>query len=262
MFTVAQRRSEIANTTATHGHSSVAELALRFDVTQETIRRDLKALEADNLVHRVHGGAVAPLQHNEPAAQEPSFAQAFLRYAPEKKAIAHAALRLLPATSGSMFLDAGTTTAAFAAAMTQHYRDQRWTVVTNSLPAAMTLSIAGVPGINLLGGPMRTFTRAVIGQQAVQTLDSLRADIAFLGTNAISAQHGLSTPDPTAAAVKQAMVRQASQVVVLCDSSKFNQDFLVTFADLDDIDIVVTDSNASPKFLSLLRSHKIEVVQP
>lgn len=262
MFTVAQRRSEIANATVLHGHASVAELAARFEVTQETIRRDLKALEADNLVHRVHGGAVAPVQDGKPAASEPDFAQASLHNAPEKLAIARAAARLLPEPSGSLFLDAGTTTAAFAGEMANCYQDQRWTVVTNSLPAAMTLSIAGVPGINLLGGPMRTYTRAVVGEQAVSTLDALRADFAFLGTNAISERHGLSTPDPTAAAVKRAMVQQANTVVVLCDSSKFDRDYLVTFAQLEDVDVVVTDTNASPRFLSLLRSHNIEVIQP
>lgn len=270
MFTVAQRRNEIANATVAHGHSSVAELAAKFDVTQETIRRDLKALEAENLVHRVHGGAIAPYAAelhtgpglDQPAATEPSFDQAALHNAHEKLAIAHAATRLLPEQAGSVFLDAGTTTAAFANAMAQCYTDQRWTVVTNSLPAAMTLSVAGVPGVNLLGGPMRTFTRSVIGEEAVNTLDSLRADLAFLGTNAVSESHGLSTPDPTAAAVKRAMVQQASTVVVLCDSSKFDREYLVTFAHLEDIDVVVTDEQASPRFLAMLRSHNIEVIQP
>ncbi|MDO4686171.1 MAG: DeoR/GlpR family DNA-binding transcription regulator [Corynebacterium sp.] len=262
MFTVAQRRSHIANTTASQGHSSVTELAERFQVTPETIRRDLKALEAEHLIHRVHGGAIAPIEHDKPAQHEPSFAQAALAHTAEKTLIAQTALQLLPPGTGSMFLDAGTTLAAFASAMAHQYNDQRWTVVTNSLPAAMTLSIAGVPGINVLGGPMRTFTRSVIGEQAVSAIDSLRADFAFLGTNAISADHGLSTPDPTAAAVKRAMVRRAATVVVLCDSSKFDKDYLVTFAELDDIDVLVTDSNASPAFLSLLHSHNIEVIQP
>ena len=88
----------------------------------------------------------------------------------------------------------------------------------------------------------------------------LRADVAFIGTNALTIDHGLSTADSQEAAVKSAMVTNAQKVVVLCDSSKIGNDYLVSFAPLDAIDIVITDSDAPETFLEDLERNDIEVV--
>ena len=116
-------------------------------------------------------------------------------------------------------------------------------------------------GVNLIGGTIKAYTQAVVGEQATESIRHLRADFAFIGTNGISAHHGLSTPDPAEAAIKRAMVTHSQTTVVLADSSKFDQDFLVTFAEFDDIDIVVTDDGLSSDYQHFLESHNIKVVR-
>lgn len=132
--------------------------------------------------------------------------------------------------------------------------------MTNSLPIALDLSSAGLDGVQLLGGSVRAITQAVVGATALRTLALLRADVAFIGTNALTIDHGLSTADSQEAAVKSAMVTNAQKVVVLCDSSKIGNDYLVSFAPLDAIDIVITDSGAPETFLEDLERNDIEVV--
>ncbi|MDO4908446.1 MAG: DeoR/GlpR family DNA-binding transcription regulator [Corynebacterium sp.] len=255
MLTAHDRRKEIVSLIITNGHTGVSELSERFDVAAETIRRDLKALEAEGLVSRVHGGAVP--QNGLPDLPFRESEQANIA---EKTDIAALAVDLLPQGPASIFLDSGTTTARFAEELVRRYQGQPWTIVTNSLPAAMILADGNIPGVNILGGTMKNITRAVIGNQVVEAIGNLRADFAFMGTNGITEAHGLSTPDTAEASVKRAMIEAAQTTVVLCDSSKFGREFLVTFSDLDAVDIVVTDSHVEQKFCDLLNNYDIKVV--
>ena len=156
-----------------------------------------------------------------------------------------------------MLLDAGTTTARLALMLP---RDLHLTVVTNAVPIAARL--AGSPSVNLhlLPGRVRSTTHAAVGEDTVEALSRLRADVAFIGTNGLSVDHGLSTPDHTEAAAKRAIVASAHKVVVLVDSSKIGREHTVRFAELADVDVVVTDSGADPADLAELRSHGLEVV--
>ena len=153
-------------------------------------------------MRRVHGGAVPvrALQLVEPGVGERENTRA-----EHKDAIAAAAAEFLPLSGASVLLDAGTTTSRIAAALPP---DRELTVVTNSVPIAARL--AGMPSVSLqlLGGRVRGLTQAAVGEQVLRVLDTLRVDIAFIGTNGISVRHGLSTPDSDEAAVKRAMVAQ------------------------------------------------------
>jgi DeoR family fructose operon transcriptional repressor len=133
-------------------------------------------------------------------------------------------------------------------------------VITHALPIAARLS--GEPGIALhfLGGKVRGLTQAAVGQSTVEAARRIRPDIAFIGTNGISAAFGLSTPDPEEAAVKAAFVHSARRIVVLADSSKLDAETLVQFASLKDLDIVITDSNPSPELAAALSDAGVEVV--
>ena len=95
----------------------------------------------------------------------------------------------------------------------------------------------------------------------MRTLALLRADVAFIGTNALTVDHGLSTADAQEAAVKSAMVTNTRKVVVLCDSSKLGTDYLVSFAPLDSIDVVITDSDAPASYVDELTERGINVIQ-
>ena len=240
-----ERRRQIASLTAVEGRVNVTELAARFDVTAETIRRDLAVLDREGVVHRVHGGAVARLRSASGA----------------KNSIAHAALQFLPeAPGGGIFLDAGTTTAAFAELITMQPAAKQWSIVTNSLSIALTLANSGLDEIQLLGGSVRGITQAVVGNAALRTLALMRAEVAFIGTNALTVDHGLSTADSQEAAIKSAMITNARKVVVLCDSTKMGTDYLVSFGSVDDIDVIITDANAPESFVKALRDRNVEVI--
>lgn len=251
-----ERRRQIAALTAVEGRTTVTGLARKFDVTAETIRRDLAQLHRDGVVQRVHGGAVANqafLTSELPVdARSRSAASA-------KNAIAVAAMEHVPGRAGGIFLDAGTTINALAGLIAERAEQEAWSVVTNSLPTALDMSAAGVDNVQLLGGTVRAITQAVVGDTALRTLALMRADVAFIGTNALTLDHGLSTADAQEAAVKAAMVTNARKVVVLCDSTKLGNDYLVSFAPLDAVDVVITDTAAPESLVRDLRDRGVQV---
>lgn len=253
-----ERRRQIASLTAVEGRVNVTELAQKFGVTAETIRRDLAALNRDGVIQRVHGGAVASQSY---LTTEFPLDTRFRSASSAKSAIARAALAFLPDhPEGGIFLDSGTTIHALASIIATHPHASSWQIVTNSIPIALDLSAAQLPHVQLLGGSVRAITQAVVGPTALRSLALLRADVAFIGTNALSVEHGLSTADAQEAAIKSAMVTNARTVVVLCDSSKLGNDYLVSFAPLDDVDVVITDDAAPQSILDELAQHGVEVI--
>ncbi|TFV57592.1 DeoR/GlpR transcriptional regulator [Mycobacterium sp. PS03-16] len=249
-----ERQQAIATLVMENGRASVAELAAAYDVTTETVRRDLAVLDRAGLVRRVHGGAVPARSLH---LVEAGVGERENSRADYKNAIAAAAVDYCPVGGGSMLLDAGTTTARIAAALPT---DRELVVVTNSVPIAARL--AGVPSVHLqlLGGRVRGLTQAAVGEQTLRVLDHLRVDVAFLGTNGITARHGLSTPDSEEAAVKRAMVSAANYVVVAADSSKIGREEFVRFAPIERVDTLITDREIDDAHRRELTDLGIEVV--
>src|SRR5689334_489460 len=190
-----ERQQAIAALVMSKGRASVAELAETYDVTTETVRRDLAVLDKAGLLRRVHGGAVPSRTLH---LVESGVGERDTTRAEQKDAIAAAALDFLPLSGATVLLDAGTTTARIAA---QLPTDRELTVVTNSVPIAARLSAVPTVTLQLLGGRVRGLTQAAVGEQTVAVLNTLRVDVAFVGTNGISVWHGLSTPDSDEAAV-------------------------------------------------------------
>jgi DeoR family transcriptional regulator, fructose operon transcriptional repressor len=250
-----ERQQAIAAMVISRGRASVAELAQAYDVTTETVRRDLAALDKAGVVRRVHGGAVpARALHLVEAGvgdREATNAQ-------HKDAIAAAAIEFFPLNGASVLLDAGTTTARIAALVPT---DREFVVVTNSVPIAARLSAITNVTLQLLGGRVRGLTQAAVGEQALRTLDTLRVDIAFIGTNGISVRHGLSTPDSDEAAVKRAMVQCANYVVVAADSSKVGHEDFVSFAPISSVDTLITDIELADADVRQLTDEGVEVIR-
>jgi DeoR family transcriptional regulator, fructose operon transcriptional repressor len=249
-----ERRQAMADLITQRGRLSVNELAEAYTVTTETVRRDLSALERAGLVRRVHGGAVPA---DALSLLETAVSDRDLAHADEKDRIARAALAQLPPAGGSVLLDAGTTTSRLAGHLPH---DQRLTVLTNAVPIAARL--AGVSGVelHLLPGRVRRTTQAAVGEDTVAALGELRPDVVFVGTNGISLDHGLSTPDHSEAAAKRAMVAAGRRVVVLADSSKVGREHTVRFADLGDIDVLVTDADVAAEDRKAFEDFGVEVV--
>ena len=249
-----ERQQAIAAQVIAQGRASVAELAQAYEVTTETVRRDLAVLDRAGVLRRVHGGAVPTRALH---LVEPSVDQREATRAVHKKAIARAAAEFLPRSGSTVMFDAGTTTAQLAAVLPP---DRNLLVVTNSVPIAARLAGTTSVALQVVGGRVRGLTQACVGEQAVGTVESLRVDVAFIGANGISVRHGLSTPDPDEAAVKRAMVDSANFVVVVADSSKVGREEFVSFAALDRVDVLVTDSEISSGDRRLLADNGLEVV--
>ncbi len=205
-------------------------------------------------MRRVHGGAV-PVRALH--LVEAGVGEREATRAEHKDAIAAAAAELLPQGGATVLLDAGTTTARIAAHLPT---DRELVVVTNSVPVAARL--AGMPSVSLqlLGGRVRGVTQATVGEQTLRVLDTMRVDIAFIGTNGISVRHGLSTPDSDEAAVKRAMVSSANYVVVVADSSKVGLEDFVSFAPLSSVDTLITDSEITDTDRAQFTEQGVEVV--
>lgn len=248
-----ERQQAIVEQARSEGRVEVAALAQLFDVTTETIRRDLTALERRNLLHRVHGGAI-PVER---LGFEPGLADRDTVMTAEKERIAKAALRELP-EEGAVLIDAGTTTARLAAELPT---ERELTVVTNALPIAVQLAPRPNITVLLLGGRVRGRTMAAVDTWTQQLLDETYVDVAFVATNGVSVERGLTTPDPTEAAAKRAMVAAARRTVLLADHTKVGNDSLIRFADLSDVDLVVTDQGLDRSAAEHLESAGPEVVR-
>ncbi|PSS43262.1 MULTISPECIES: DeoR/GlpR family DNA-binding transcription regulator [Arthrobacter] len=255
-----ERHSTIADLLTAHGRVTVTELAQRFTITPETVRRDLALLEEQGELRRVHGGAVAV---DRGSTAETSVPERLATHSEQKQRIAAAAFALLPRTSAaSIVLDAGTTTEALAGLIAQRDADApALLVLTNSIPIAAALSDTPGVALHILGGKVRGVTQAAVGAGTVAELRNVRPDIAFVGTNGIHADFGLSTPDPEEAAVKTAFVQAARRTVVLADASKLDAETLVRFATLEDVDTLVTDGTPSPELAEALSTAEAEVIQ-
>lgn len=239
---------------ADEGRVSVADLAETYDVTTETVRRDLTALERRGLVRRVHGGAIAA---RSLAMLEAGLGERDRANVEIKDSIAEAALRLLPPPGGTVLLDAGSTTARLVA---QLPLEHGLTVYTHAVPLAARLTAYEAIDLHLLPGRVRSTTQAAVGAETVAAIDLLRVDVAFLGSNGLSVDHGLSTPDSDEAATKAAMVRRARQVVALVDASKIGHDYAVRFAAIAEVDVLVTDAAIASDVRADLEAAGVEVV--
>jgi DeoR family transcriptional regulator, fructose operon transcriptional repressor len=246
-----ERRQEIALVVRQDGRGDVAHLAERFEVTPETIRRDLSDLERRHVLRRVHGGAI-PIERFR---TEPGVDEKATWMAREKAQIAAAALSFVP-ERGTVLLDAGTTTLALA----QIFPDRDLTVFTNALPVGNELAVRRNLQLYVIGGRVRGRTLAHVDDWALRQLADLRVDVGFIGTNGLTAARGLSTPDPAEAAVKRAMCLAARNLIVLADHTKVGEEDAVRFASIDQVDVLVTDSGLPEEDREILRGAGLELV--
>jgi DeoR family fructose operon transcriptional repressor len=257
-----ERHQQIGETIGTQGRVTVTELSERFGVTPETVRRDLDLLEQQGVLQRVHGGAVAG---SKISVAESTVAVRSDKSRDAKLVIARAALGMIGESfRGSILIDAGTTTGALAQLLAEWSpaHGHPLTIITNSVPIAAVLHLNPAIELHLLGGSVRGITSAAVGASTIDQLDRLRPDIAFLGANGVSAGFGLSTPEEREAAVKAAMIRSARRTVVLADSTKLDEEALYRFAELRDLDALITDADPLGTLSAALDADGVEVIVP
>jgi DeoR family fructose operon transcriptional repressor len=246
----AQRQQAILQSLLTSGRVDASDVAAELGVTSETVRKDLIALERQGQLRRVHGGAI-PVHG---LSFEPEVS-ARVHFAEEKRRIAKAALKYVPAT-GTVLFDSGTTPGALAEIMPV---DRHLTVFTNTLPIALTLVAKPNLTVYTLGGRVRRTTLAEVDSWAARTLAEINVDVAFVGTNGISVDRGLTTPDAAEGAIKRAMLAAGGRRILLADHSKFGLVSTCKFADLADIDLVITDVDLPNAQYKALRAAGVEM---
>lgn len=246
------RLQDLLNVINGQGRVRVNDLCRQFRVTPATIRKDLTRLEEAGLIKRVHGGAisVAESANLELTSREKAGVQTA-----KKQQIARIACQYVK-PGRIIALDSGTTTMELAKLICNV---PELTVVTNDLSIALYLEKNSRHTVIMLGGTVRTDFHCTVGNSVLQMLDSLHIDTLFLGTNHVDTQWGLSTPNLEMANVKRKLVANSRRKILLVDSSKFGRVSLARFATIDQVDILVTDSDAGPEVLEALRAMNVEV---
>ncbi len=244
-----QRQRHILLRARTDGRVDVGGLASELEVAVETVRRDLRQLVDRGLLQRVHGGAF-PV---ESAGFESNLKHRSTSLVPEKRRIAAAAVERLHGAE-TVYIDEGVTPQYVAEALPH---DRPLTVVSSSLLVANALADATSITVVLLGGRLRGRTLATVDHWATRMLSELVIDLAYLGANGVSRDHGLTTPDPAVAAVKGAVVARSRRRVFVGVHRKFGVASFCRFADITDFEALVTDTG-----LSTREAHRYAVLGP
>jgi DeoR/GlpR family transcriptional regulator of sugar metabolism len=231
---------------------SIDECALSMGVSKETVRRDLIELEQQGQLLRVHGGAVLPA-----SAAEPPFEVRSRWRTEEKSALTRAALaRLEPGMC--LLMDAGTTTLAMAHALSQA---PALFVVTNSIAAAAVIHQQPQHQLMLIGGPVSSHYPATSGEQAMDAVRRIRADLAILSPSAFGPQLGPANYIAGEAMFAQALLQQSRQHLLLADSTKLRHDSRHQICPPSQVQCLITDSKASADELARIRAQGVgEVV--
>ncbi len=236
------------------GAASIQELVEASGASPSTVRRDLEHLEERGYIERTHGGA---LIQNRPAAStfepEADFSAHFARH--EKAAIGRlAAASLKPGQS--VIFDSGSTVRMAAQAAVD--RDIPLTAVTNDLGIGQVLANARAVHLVVLGGSLRPGSLTLTGEPGQDFLKSLRADVAFVGTHAIS-ETTLSDTSLEIAAMKRAIIAAARRIVLLADSSKFQAAAFSRICDITAVHELITDEGAPAAEVERLRDLGVAV---
>jgi DeoR family transcriptional regulator, aga operon transcriptional repressor len=247
-----ERLGLILDRLAQHGSVSVLDLTTDLQASAASIRRDLQALEEQQLLKRTHGGAVsAEVIYELPMRYRAG------RHQQEKLRIAQAAGRLVTESVHSVGLGGGTTTTELARVLGAAGRSLK--IVTNALNIAGDLSVRSAIDLVVTGGSVRPESYELVGPIADRALSGINLDLVFLGVDGIEATGGISTHDEVEAQTDHCLMRTAARVVVLADGSKVGKRAFSRIAEIDEVAMLITDAGADPVELDRLRATGIEV---
>ncbi len=233
------------------GSARTAALAEAMDVSEETIRRTVKALAKSGLVQRVHGGVYLP---NTEALT--SVVSRLGKRPEEKMRIAEAAADLIPG-GACIFLDVGSTTAFLAETLGNH---SDLTVVTNGLHAAQALVNKNNNRVFLAGGEFRLTENGAFGAQTIAFVEGFNIDVAVISVDGYDPKSGFLQASAQEAELARAVVHRAHRTIVVADHTKFGKNAPMVACRPEDIDTIVTDSPLKPKMARRMKAHDVEVI--
>jgi len=244
------RRKLILQDLKLRPHVRVSELARQFDVSTETIRRDMDALSKKGLVDRSHGGATAPFH-----GRYPDFKERNLDRVEERERIGKAAASMVQPGS-TIMIDSGSTTVRLAQFLALN--GTACTVITNSLVVAQALGQNEKAGVILCPGDYLPAEGAVVGTDTIRFLKQYQVDACFLGASGLS-KEGPSETIRSFASIKSSMLELSKKGYLLVDREKFGNTGLVKFGALQDISVLVTDELPSSALSGALQEAGVSV---
>jgi DeoR/GlpR family transcriptional regulator of sugar metabolism len=247
-----ERRQAILTLIADHGRVAVADLSTQFDVSEVTIRADLRALAERGLLVRTYGGAISATY----GLQELSLLQRRRQHIPEKQRIGAAGAALV-ADSEAVFLDSSST----ALVVAQHLKSRRdLTLVTNSLVIAQEM--LGLANITVVmpGGTLHHDTVSLIGSDGLAFLEKYHIHKGFFGAYGLSLTAGLSDGSAPESEIKRPLVKLCHKVIVVLDATKWGRTGVTSYADLTDVNVIITDVQSPLDLVEQVRAVGVEVV--
>ena len=244
-----ERQNIILRNVNLHNRLLVTDLSEEIKVSEDTIRRDLQELADDGKLIKVHGGALSKSFHN-------SFNSSAVYAMENKKCIAQKAAALI---KDGMFVltSGGTTIIEMAKALP---RELNATFITGSVPAAFEYMQHPNIEIVLIGDKLSKGSQITVGGEAIAKIKQIRADICFLGINALHVDHGLTDNDWEVVQVKKAMMETSQKTVVLTISEKINTTQRIRICDSKSIDLIVTELNPDDELLLPFRKIGLAVL--
>ncbi|MBP1804379.1 DeoR/GlpR family DNA-binding transcription regulator [Rubellimicrobium aerolatum] len=246
------RHPEIVELARRQGKVTVEDLARHFDVTLQTIRRDLAELAQAGQLERVHGGAVLPSR-----TSNIGYGERRRLHGEAKAAIGRACAALVPHDC-ALFLSIGTSTEAVARELLGH---RNLLVVTNNMNVANILVANPDCQIVLAGGTIRRSDGGVVGTLTMQTIRQFKFDLAVIGCSALDRDGDILDFDLQEVGVNQAILAQSRRRILVADRSKFQRSAPARIASLGDLDVLVTDAGLEPDLAARCRAWGTEVVR-
>jgi len=246
------RQAEIVELAKANGRVLVEELASRFSVTPQTIRKDLNDLCDARVLSRIHGGATLPsgTVNMKYEARRQIAAQ-------EKQAIGIAAANLI-SNNASLFINIGTTTEAVGEALAGH---QELMVITNNINVANKLRLLPAIEVVIAGGVVRASDGGIVGEAAVDFIRQFKVDYAVIGASAIDADGALLDYDFREVKVAQAIIANARHVILVADSTKFERTAPVRIGHLSQVHTFITDNSPLESIRRICAENDVELIE-
>lgn len=255
----ATRKTQIGLFVNSAGEATVAELAIKFEVSLDTVRRDLTDLESEKILIKTHGGAV----RNNFIPADSNTAIRFKIQVDAKEKIGALAASLIPNDSVVM-INAGTTTLEFAKSLKNHHG---LTVATNNLLVSRDLSPKSYRSLHIFGGTFSYNSNATIGSIGFyNTRDKevfdIHADWGVFSVGAVSTEKGFSVSNLQEATMMRDMMRHCSRVIVLADSSKFQRNLFIQVAALREATYLVSEAVPPTNLFDALKTASVSIITP
>lgn len=247
-----KRRDEILRQIKQAGSVKVNDLSQRFDVTEETIRRDLDKLDKEGKVKKIYGGAIIP----QSLSEDETYKVRGQRNIRQKQRIAKKAQDLIQ-TGATLFIDASTTALEVIKAIPDNIEV---TVITNSVAAINELNQYKHLKLICIGGTVNPRTLAMEGPMTTHVLDDYYADLAIFSCKGITKERGIMDSREVVADIKTHMIKNASTSVLCLDEGKFEQSAMVRMA-LDNIDYLITEMSLDDQWQDYFNQHQMTVLK-